>query len=299
MRTLGLSRTADGRTVPSLRRRSVAAIRGSDEMVSWLATAAVTLLALFLRLWDLGKPRAVPLRRDLLRQGRVVPHPPRLRHRATSRRQRQDPVRPDRPDLWTKDPSMVVHPEVGKWLIGGGEALFGMDPVRLAVRIGRDRLTDDPGDGAHRAPDDRLHVARRRSRPDHVLRRAAPRAVAARAPRHLPGVLRALRRVLPGRRPRLGPGTAGSPRSRWGGRRLLGPGARDAVPSLAGARGSVVRPRPRHEVEHRLRDRRVRAAGVGLGRGRAAATRRARLGDEGRRGGRAPGVRLAGAAPRP
>ena len=58
VRTLGLSRTADGRTVPSLRRRSVAAIRGSDELMSWLATAAVTMLALFLRLWDLGKPRA-------------------------------------------------------------------------------------------------------------------------------------------------------------------------------------------------------------------------------------------------
>ena len=38
--------------------RSVAAIRDSDELVSWLATAAVTTLALFLRLWDLGKPRA-------------------------------------------------------------------------------------------------------------------------------------------------------------------------------------------------------------------------------------------------
>ena len=36
------------------------------------------------------------------------------------RRQRQDPGRPHRPGCGPDAPSMVVHPEVGKWLIGAG-----------------------------------------------------------------------------------------------------------------------------------------------------------------------------------
>ena len=30
--------------------------------------------------------------------------------------------------LWKDTPSMIVHPEVGKWLIALGEKAFGMDP---------------------------------------------------------------------------------------------------------------------------------------------------------------------------
>ena len=36
--------------------------------------------------------------------------------------------------VWDGDPSMVVHPEVGKWLIALGEKAFGMDP--FGWRIG-------------------------------------------------------------------------------------------------------------------------------------------------------------------
>jgi dolichyl-phosphate-mannose--protein O-mannosyl transferase len=137
VRSLGLSRTADGRTVPSLRRRSVAAIRDSDELVSWLATAAVTTLALFLRLWDLGKPRAFLFDEtyyakdawSLVHNGYVLGYISDANDKILSGR--------SGPDLWTKDPSMVVHPEVGKWLIGAGEALFGMDPFgwRIASAV--------------------------------------------------------------------------------------------------------------------------------------------------------------------
>ena len=62
------------------------------------------------------------------------------------------------PDLIKETPSMVVHPEVGKWLIGAGEQLFGLDSfgwrfasavvgtlmvlvmVRLARRLTRSNL---------------------------------------------------------------------------------------------------------------------------------------------------------------
>ena len=39
--------------------------------------------------------------------------------------------------VWKDDPSMVVHPEVGKWLIALGEKAFGMDPFgwRIAAAV--------------------------------------------------------------------------------------------------------------------------------------------------------------------
>ena len=44
--------------------------------------------------------------------------------------------------LWTRDPSMIVHPEVGKWLIGLGEQPVRHGPVRLADRLGGGRHLD-------------------------------------------------------------------------------------------------------------------------------------------------------------
>ena len=51
---------------------------------------------------------------------------------------------------------MIVHPEVGKWLIAAGRALLRDGPVRLADRLGRGRLADGPGDVPARPPADRL-----------------------------------------------------------------------------------------------------------------------------------------------
>ena len=70
----------------------------------------------------------VLLRRDLLRQGRVVAAPPRLRARLRRGRRQDDPQR--QPDRAVPDgPSMIVHPEVGKWVIAAGIKVFGMDPT--------------------------------------------------------------------------------------------------------------------------------------------------------------------------
>ena len=58
-RTEGLSTTADDRAVPSARRR-LAPAAAATRTGSWAgsATVAVTLLAGFLRLWQLGRPHA-------------------------------------------------------------------------------------------------------------------------------------------------------------------------------------------------------------------------------------------------
>src|SRR6185312_5270825 len=35
--------------------------------------------------------------------------------------------------IFTQGPSMIVHPEVGKWIIGAAELLFGMNPYGWRV----------------------------------------------------------------------------------------------------------------------------------------------------------------------
>ena len=52
----GLSRTSDGRVVPSATQRALRRIRAEDPFVGWVGAISVGLLALFLRLWKLGTP---------------------------------------------------------------------------------------------------------------------------------------------------------------------------------------------------------------------------------------------------
>ena len=132
-RSLGLSRMADGRVVPSLGRRSQAHITGSDVLMSWLGTAAVTLLAAFLRLWHLGEPRSFEFDEtyyakdawSLIHHGYVTNYVADANDKILAGNVD--------PSLWEKTPSMVVHPEVGKWIIGAGEAVFGMNPFGWRV----------------------------------------------------------------------------------------------------------------------------------------------------------------------
>jgi dolichyl-phosphate-mannose-protein mannosyltransferase len=131
-RTTGLSTTADDRVVPSARRRLAPLLRNDDRFVGWAATVAVTVLALFLRLWKLGRPHAFLFDEtyyakdawSLWHHGYVTGYV----HDANTR------ILAGRLDgLYTDSPSMVVHPEVGKWLIGLGERFFGMDPFGWRV----------------------------------------------------------------------------------------------------------------------------------------------------------------------
>jgi len=124
----GLATTATGRPVPSAWQRARGRIRLEDPFVGWSAAVGLTMLALFLRLWKLGTPAefqfdetyyakdAWSLVNNGFVQGYVDGANDRILDGETQ-------------GLWTGEPSMIVHPEVGKWLIGAGEAVFGMDPV--------------------------------------------------------------------------------------------------------------------------------------------------------------------------
>jgi dolichyl-phosphate-mannose-protein mannosyltransferase len=129
----GLSRTVAGRPVPSAWERARARVRLEDPFVGWTASIAVALLALFLRLWHLGQPHQFEFdetyyakdawsllnfgyERDATEEANTI----LLRDATTD-------------GVFKDNPEMIVHPEVGKWLIALGVKAFGMDPFGWRV----------------------------------------------------------------------------------------------------------------------------------------------------------------------
>ncbi len=134
--TAGISRTVDGDVVPPAAVRARLRATDADPLLAWAGTLAVTLLAAFLRLWDLGKPKSFLFDEtyyakdawSLIHNGYALKYVEQANERILAGRT---------DGLWTETPTMVVHPEVGKWLIGLGEAAFGMTPFgwRIASAI--------------------------------------------------------------------------------------------------------------------------------------------------------------------
>jgi dolichyl-phosphate-mannose-protein mannosyltransferase len=142
-RTQGLSVTADGRVVPSARRRFAGLFghplltRLDSRAGGWAVTVGITVLAGFLRLWNLGTPRDFLF--DETYYAKDAWSLWRLGYAQTWVDDANEAIVEGRwsPKLQTGDPEMVVHPEVGKWLIGAGEHVFGFDALgwRLAPAI--------------------------------------------------------------------------------------------------------------------------------------------------------------------
>ncbi len=135
----GLSRTATGRAVPSAVDRARNRMPREDPFVGWSSAIAVTLLALFLRLWKLGDPHSFAFDEtyyakdgwSLLHFGYTRAYP------SDGDKVNEKILGGTTSGLWEGDPSMTVHPEVGKWLIALGEKAFGMDPFgwRVAAAV--------------------------------------------------------------------------------------------------------------------------------------------------------------------
>ena len=126
----------NGRVVPTARARLARSLRHDDRVVRWLATAAVTLLAGFLRLHTLGRPHAF-----LFDETYYAKDAWSLWHHGYVTNYVSDAnakiLAGNLHGLFQSSPSMVVHPELGKWLIGLGEELFGMNPFgwRIASAV--------------------------------------------------------------------------------------------------------------------------------------------------------------------
>ena len=131
-RVVALSRTAEGVEVPTASARARLRATDKDPVLAWIGTVAVTLLAAFLRLWDLGRPRAFEFDETYYAKDAWS-----LIHHGYAReyveKANAQILAGNTTDLWTETPNMVVHPEVGKWIIGLGEMVFGMTPFGWRV----------------------------------------------------------------------------------------------------------------------------------------------------------------------
>ena len=134
----GLSRTSGGLAVPLARQRAVSRFRLEDPFVGWTASIAVTLLAFFLRLWHLGTPHEFEFDETYYaKDAWSLLHFGYVRDYANGSSANNLILDGKTTDLWGPGPSMIVHPEVGKWLIALGEKSFGMDPFgwRIAAAV--------------------------------------------------------------------------------------------------------------------------------------------------------------------
>lgn len=133
---VGLSRTAAGTDVPLAADRARRRFHLEDRFVGWFASISVALLAAFLRLWHLDRPHAM-----LFDETYYAKDGWSLANFGYTRSyvDKADGLilKGQTDDLWNDKPSLIVHPEVGKWLIGLGEKAFGMDPFgwRIAAAI--------------------------------------------------------------------------------------------------------------------------------------------------------------------
>ena len=130
--TAGLSRTAAGDPVPLAPERAASRKVREDPLVGWAAAVGVALLAFLLRVWKVGTPDEFAFDEtyyakdawSLVNHGYVQSYVEDANDLI---------LNGDTRGFWTGDPSMIVHPEVGKWLIGLGEQVFGLDPTGWRV----------------------------------------------------------------------------------------------------------------------------------------------------------------------
>ena len=135
---MGLSRTAEGLPVPSAYERArgaLAAIGRRERLLGWLAPIGLTLVAFGLRVYHLGTPRVFAFDEtyyakdawSLLNNGYIETYVTDADGNAKTDIN-ADILAGHTHGIWTGDPSLAVHPDVGKWLIALGEKAFGMDP---------------------------------------------------------------------------------------------------------------------------------------------------------------------------
>ncbi len=121
---------------PSAAERARPRTSQRDPLLGWLSSIGVAVLALSMRLQGLGEPRSFSFDEtyyakdawSMANHGYVLGYVEDADKLILGGQTR---------GLWTEDPSMIVHPEVGKWLIALGEKAFGMDPFgwRIASAV--------------------------------------------------------------------------------------------------------------------------------------------------------------------
>ncbi|WP_343993619.1 dolichyl-phosphate-mannose--protein mannosyltransferase [Nocardioides dubius] len=100
---------------------------GPRPLASWGAGISLALFAFFLRVWRLGEPREFSFDETYYAKDAWS-----LAHFGYVRKATEDAndqiLSGQTTGVWLDEPSLTVHPDVGKWMIAAGEKLFGMDP---------------------------------------------------------------------------------------------------------------------------------------------------------------------------
>ncbi len=113
--------------IPTAAERNRPRWKSEDPLLGWVGAICLASLAFFLRRWHLSTPHQFSFDEtyyakdawSLLNFGYV---------RGYVEDADKTILNGNLTGLWQDGPSMIVHPEVGKWLIAGGIKVFGMDP---------------------------------------------------------------------------------------------------------------------------------------------------------------------------
>jgi dolichyl-phosphate-mannose--protein O-mannosyl transferase len=126
-RRVPLSRTAVDDEVPTATDRAKPRAFDRDPVIAWVGTVAITLVAAFLRLWRLDSPKSF-----LFDETYYAKDAWSLVHKGYAANYATDAntkiLAGNLHGLYSGGPEMIVHPEVGKYLIGLSELTFGFTP---------------------------------------------------------------------------------------------------------------------------------------------------------------------------
>ena len=97
----------------------------TDRLTGWLVTLLITAIAFTIRLVHLGRPRNLVF--DETYYAKDAYSLLRFGYERSWPESANASVLAGNPDVMNRAPAFIVHPQVGKWLIAGGEQLFGMN----------------------------------------------------------------------------------------------------------------------------------------------------------------------------
>ncbi|MGC3953027.1 MAG: phospholipid carrier-dependent glycosyltransferase [Propionicimonas sp.] len=130
----------------------------TDRLAGWLVTLGITALAFVIRLVNLGYPSKLVFDETYYAKDAWTLWKSGFEKAWPDGAQTNDSVVAGNADIFLDKPAFIVHPPVGKWLIGFGEQLFGMNSfgwrfmplvfgtllvfvtIRLARRLSRSTL---------------------------------------------------------------------------------------------------------------------------------------------------------------
>ena len=129
-----LGHTITGEALPSVRRRFMPAHFRGDMAWGWYAPLLVTIFVGIFQFWNLGNPDKITFDETYYAKDA---YSLLVKHYAVAFVDNPDTKFNDADKIinsgsthgiFTDTPSMVVHPEVGKWMIAVGEWMFGLTP---------------------------------------------------------------------------------------------------------------------------------------------------------------------------